>query len=562
MPPTHATRSFSTGQTARSPLLNLAAAAGCGYGAYALWQMNLAGHNAAGIGALVAAALGLRLLFRSMDAYGYRRRVRRAMRAALRKSDTHGRSRWGNRQDTRSAGMHTPGGFLLGAMGKQLVYHHGEGSIWCYAPPGTGKTVGSVIPNLLFKHTDQDGRFVSMKVLDLTGEIYAVTARRMRELGYNVVAVSPWADMMGRELGIEIADAGFNPTLPLIDAGEDTKDLAEMLGTLILPGQHQMSESASYFLDFGRSINVWGLMVLAKYGDPRRMNLVELRRLLMSAPAELDEILAVTSQSDAFGGALKQYADKLIQTKLNAPEEWSGAINTATKALNIYDDFGTLGRHVSATEGFQFTTIKDRPTCAYLMIPPERVASHAAWLNLAMSSSIEQIARSRNNRRVICLYDEFANAGYLPNVLKALGLYRKAGLQFAFYSQTASQIRRLYGDDGLRDFMGMCEVVQAFGTRDPQTLRMLSELAGQDTVKEFAQNLNPDLQTGGQNFGFSAGASNQARALIRPEDIRTLPDDKQLVFYRNMPPLLMDKLNYLKRKGWRRWADPNPYYRA
>ena len=454
--------------------------------------------------------------------------------------------------------MDSLGGFFLGALNGQDLYHPGEGSAFVFAPPGAGKGVCSVIPQFLLPHFDQRGRPVSLLALDLKGEIYSVTARRMRELGCEVVAIAPWAEKMSRELGIPIMDAGFNPTL--LTPGPDIKDEAELRAELLLPGSQRTSNSAEYFLDYGRSILAWGLMVLARQGDPKRMNLVELRSLLMQRPEEFEKLLAESCVCDDFGGAIKQYANKLVSTKLDAPEEWSGAINTATKALRIYDDFGPLGRSVSAINGFKFERIKNKPTCVYLIIPAERLATHANWLNLTLSVAIEQMALDRTNQRVLVVLDEFCNAGYLPGVLKAMGLYRSQGLQFAFYAQTASQIRRLYGEDGLRDFLGMSEVIQAFGVRDPETLRMLSELAGQDTVKEFSQNLQPDLMAG-VHLGFSSGAMNQGRPLIRPEDIRTLPDDKQLIFYRNLPPFLADKVSYLSRRAWRKYADQNPYYR-
>ena len=544
------------------PVFTWAISAALFYLTFRLWPIGQSGHDAAALGAAAAGVYAVVIGFKGLARWDAWRDYRRVMKTAVTPSKNHGQARFATKRDTKQAGMNKSGGFFLGALDGKDIYHHGEGSLWCYAPPGCGKTTCGVIPQLLFKHFDAEGRFVSIQVLDMTGELYAVTSRRMRQLGYDVVAVSPWANKMSRELGIEIHDCGYNPTLPLLNAGEETKDMAEMLAELLLPGQHTMSESAAYFLSFGRDINAWGLMVMAQYGDPDRMNLVALRRLLMSPPEKLEELLAQTSQCDAFGGALRQYANKLIQTKINSSEEWSGAINTATKALKIYDDLGPLGKHVSATDGFRFSRMKDKPTCAYIMMLPEMVTSHGSWLNLTLSTSIEQMGRDRTNKRVLCLYDEYANAGYTPNLLKSLGLYRKQGLIFSFYSQTSSQIRRLYGDDGLRDFMGMCDVVQAFGVRDPQTLRLLSELAGQNTIKEYSQNLNlPNHLTGDPNMRFSTGATNQGRSLIRPEDIRMMPDDKQLIFYKNLPPIMADKVSYLQRRSWLKYAAPNPYYR-
>ncbi len=544
----------------RSAILELVFASGLLYSAWWLWSHNAQGHGGAALGAGLLVLFGLRSVFRSIDAHALNGRIRQAKKATMTVRKTQGRARLGTIKDAASAGMLDSGGYFLGELNGRELTHCAEGSLFCFAPPGTGKTAAGVIIQCLKKHFDPRNRPISLQVLDLSGEIYAVTQRRMRKLGYKVVCIAPWADQMARELGITIKDSGYNPLLKLYKAGVNTKDFAEMLAVLLLPGTSQQSESGQHFLSFGRQILTWGLLVLARENEPARLNLPSLRRLLMAGPEDLEKMLAETSQCDDFSGALRQAANKICQTMMSAGEEFSGAINTATHALNIYDDLGTLGRHISVTDGFDYTTIKDKPTCVYVMIPPERIVSHGPWLNLTLSGSLEDMTRDRTNRGVWCIYDEMANAGYLPNILKGVGLYRKFGIRFAFYCQTASQIRRLYGDDGLRDFLGMCDVIQAFGVRDPQTLRMLSELAGNDTLKEFSQTLNPDLMNPGQ-MGFSTVASGSSQAILRPEDIRTLPDNKQLIFYKNLPPFVADKVSYFDRKKWSKHADPNPYYR-
>ena len=545
----------------RSALLEATGAAVSVWGAAKLFELNQSGVELAGFGAIIVGCFGFRFLGRLVWAMEMGRRIRHAERAAKKTSTTHGQARWGRKKDFKKAGMFKSGGFFIGAHEGKDIYYHGDGSAFIFAPPGTGKTTSSVIPQLLMSHTDSRGRPVSLCVLDLKGELYCVCAKRMRELGYEVIAIAPWAKKMSEELGLEIEDHGCNIILLMLSAGQDTKDLAEQLSELMLPGSANSNASSDYFLKSGRDILTWGLLVLADIGDPAKMNMVELRKLLMSPPEDLELLLAESSQNAAFGGALQQQANKLIQTQLNAPEEWSGVINTATQALRIYDDFGVLGKHVSAADGFDFARIKDKPTCVFIIIPSERVSTHGAWLNTLLSVAIERIGSDRTSKRVLFLFDEFANAGYLPGILRALGLYRSQGFQCAFYTQTASQIRRLYGEDGLRDFLGMCSVIQAFGVRDPETLRMLSELAGQDTVKEFSQNIQPEMGHATDRFGYSTSAANQGKALIRPEDIRTLPDNKQLVFIENKPPILMDKVSYLSRRLWRRWAQPNPYHR-
>lgn len=531
------------------------------YLAWWLYGLDQAGNEYAGWGALAAGLASGRQLLNAMSAYSLNSRARAAERAARAVQKTHGSARWGTIKDLRRAGMLGKGAFFLGALKGRDVFYTGEGSAFIFAPPGTGKTVASVIPQLIQDHFDQEGRVISKFVLDITGELYCVTHRHLEREGYRVIALCAWSEKMSRELGVEIHDAGCNFLLQLLDAGAETKDLAEKFAKLLLPASANDNSTAEYFHGFACEILTWCMLILAEKCNPSIMNLVEVRRLLMSSPKEFDDMLAVTSQSEAFNGTLRELANKLMETRINAGEEWSGAINTATSRLKLYDAFGPVGHHVSTTNGFDFATIKDQKTVVFLIVPPEFIESHQPFVNFMLSAATERMVQDRTNRGVLCIYDECANAGYLPVLLKSIALHRKFGLRYAIYTQSMSQMRRLYGEDGLRDMLSLCGVLQAFGTREPETLKMLSELAGQDTHKEFSQSLQPNMDDPYARSGYTKSASNQGHALIRPEDIRTMPEDKQLVFIENHPPLILDKVSYLKRRAWRRCTDPNPYYR-
>lgn len=547
-----------------SPLVSFTKAALFGLATWKLYQINLTGSEysqMAGIGTIVTGLVTVRGAWTGLVLHDLNRRARSAVQGSREVRKVHGSARWGTKRDLKRAKMLRKGGFFLGSLNGRDVYYNGEGSVFCFAPPGTGKTVCGVVPQLVERLLDPRSRGISKVVLDMKGELYAVTARRMRKLGYQVIVISPWAAKMARELGIKIDDAGYNPVLALLRAGVEAKDQAEKYAKLLIPESPNQSSTSEYFKNHGRDLLTWALMIIAERNDPARMNLVEVRRLLMLAPDEFNDLLAEKSQSDAFGGTLRQQTNKLVETKVNAPEEWTGAINTATDALRVYDEFGPVGKHVSVTDGFDFATIKDRPTVVYIIMPADYIDSHGpSYLNFVLSSSIERSVMDRTNKRVQFLLDEFCNAGYLPNVLRSLALYRGQGLQMAFYAQSLSQTTRVYGDNGTRDLLAMSGVVQVFGAREAEALRMLSELAGQDTVKTQSHTLKPDMNDPSSRVDVSTGASDQGVALIRPEDIRTMPSGKQLVFVENNQPLMLDKVSYLKRRAWKRSLDRNPYY--
>lgn len=176
-----------------------------------------------------------------------------------------------------------------------------------------------------------------------------------------------------------------------------------------------------------------------------------------------------------------------------------------------------------------------------------------------ISLAIETVGRDRTNRRVLFMLDEFANLGYLPNVLRAMAQYRGQGVQVWTIIQQLSMLSRIY-KDGWREFLGLSECINTFGVFEPETLKVLSEWIGQETLRDHSFSTRPEAGLHGQ-LDLSLSQRDQGRPLIRAEDIRTLPSDQQLVFYRNLPPFLASKVSYLQHRTWRRWADPNPYHR-
>lgn len=173
--------------------------------------------------------------------------------------------------------------------------------------------------------------------------------------------------------------------------------------------------------------------------------------------------------------------------------------------------------------------------------------------------SIELAARNRTSgNRCLFLLDEFPQT-YLPNVIKAMGIYRAQGIQFWIVVQQISQLIEKYGEAGFRSMAGMSDVISCFGVFESQTTELISRMLGQSTVRGYSQSVSPKLQGG--NFHFNYSASDQGVPLLRSEDVRMLPDDEQLIFYRNLPPVLAKKVPYYTRRQWRRHAGPNPYVR-
>jgi type IV secretion system protein VirD4 len=470
----------------------------------------------------------------------------------LKPSYTDGRARFATYGELKQRGMDKPGLFL-GSLDGNDIFYPGETHLLTIAPPGAGKGTCIVVPNLLLYAG-------SMIVTDPKGELYAITAKHREErMGQKIIVLCPWADKLSRELGIAIPDHGFNP-LSIIQPGPDIKDEAELVSSLLLPGGSNMKTEDEFWIDGAQSIlTAFMLHICSEEEKVGPLTLPLLRQYLHLPPQEMTAVLYAMSMNEAFGGCIREYGGKLLGTIENAPKEFQGLLSSAQKAMRIYDSASPLGRHVCRGE-IDFTALKREPTTIYLIMPSDRGHTHAAWMNLVMSLAIELVGRDRSNRRVLFLLDEMANMGYMPNILRAMAQYRGQGLQVWSIIQQMAQVEKLYGKEGLTQLVGTCEMINIFGAWDPDTMEFISKWLGQTTVRNATYNVSKMANPGDvADVNYSTG--DKAFSLMRPEDIRTMSENEQLIFYRNVAPVKAAKVHYYQHPLLRQWAEPNPYRR-
>jgi len=527
-------------------------AAFLGAAGFHLWPYGQApGGELACVASAVLWVLTVRAFFRGLSAWDYTREMRRVHKRSQAPSPVHGQARWGTLREAQAAGMTAGQGVFIGRLDGRDLFYPGAAHLMTIAPARAGKGTSIVVPNLLTYRG-------SMIVTDPKGELCAMTARHRRtKLGQRVIVLNPWREKLARELGIDLGDAGFNP-LCLLKPGPDVKDDAALLAEMLVPGRPDMSESEAFFVSSGRSILIGSMLHLLSKSASDVITLPELRHHLMAASEGLEEFLAHMATSDAFGGVVAEYGGKFVNARMDSPKQFQGSLSTAQESLEIYDGFGAMGAHVASGD-FSFESCKSEPTTVYLIMPSDRAGTHAAWLNLVISVALELVGRDRSSERVLFMLDEFANLGYLPGVLRAMAQYSGQGVQVHTIWQQISQAERVY-KSGWREFVGLSELINTFGVWEPETLKLISEWIGNETVRDLSYSSPAnDRFAGGE--GVSLSANDRARALIRPEEVRTMPSDRQLVFYRNLPPIMAEKVSYLTERKWRRLVDENPYHR-
>lgn len=141
-----------------------------------------------------------------------------------------------------------------------------------------------------------------------------------------------------------------------------------------------------------------------------------------------------------------------------------------------------------------------------------------------------------------CL-DELPSTTPLPTLRTRMANERALGLSFLYAAQTWRQLVISYGEDEARTLFGLTNNIVVFGGgKDVAFYKELSELVGTTRVTRRSYNHGRE--------GWGSNAYGEDVPILRPEEIRQLPDQHALVVAENAPPFIAKLARCIEgRKG-------------
>lgn len=466
----------------------------------------------------------------------------RKLRAAQSPSGIHGAAAFMEPDAAEAAGLTDPSGLFLGVLDGRMLFHSGKAHLLTGGPARSGKGINVVIPNLLHY---QDSMFVP----DPKGELASVTAKhRAQTFGQKVRVLNPWG-LHG------LPQDRFNPLDFLIAVHDDAgqrRGLGDEVAALALQLIPEPEDARNrFFREGSRKLLRAFMLHFASRAQPERCTLAELWRTLQSA-ARMEATLVEMAASEALGGVVAELAEDIARTLEKNPESFQSFIEGATQAVSIFDPSGWLADSVSASD-FRFEELKTGRVTVYVVIPPERIATHGTWLGLLTKQAIAAVARQPGNSPVLFMLDEFANMGKLAGLSESLTLLPGLGVRVWMIVQSLDQLRAVYGKETTSTILSQAEVQQFFAVQDHGLAKTLSEALGQRTVKTTSINLG---RKDGDDPGESRGEA--ARPLMSPDEIRLMPMTEQLLLIQSHPPIRAQRIPFWNVAPWRDWAATNP----
>jgi len=341
------------------------------------------------------------------------------------------------------------------------------------APTGAGKGVSALIPAAL----TWPG---SLVVVDVKGELLAVTAGARLAMGQRVAALLPFGLPWPLPEGVE--RAGLNP-LDMIDPDSaDAPSQAQAMATAMVP-QTSLRED-SFWNGRAASILAGLALWLRRYAPTEEQTLRRLRSLICRSPSDIREIVGAMKVAD------EQEQDRelpcqvigdtamTIEQLAEADKTYACVMQTADCGLASLAT-AALQPSLITTPGLLEALVAGEPVTLYLVMPPNRLASHAAlprlWLSLITQRLTER--RARPPVPTLLLVDEAAQIGRVEALSTAYSLMRGYGLKPWMFFQSEAQMHSSYGTDATV-LMENTGILQIFGAMTPALAQAISRATG------------------------------------------------------------------------------------
>jgi type IV secretion system protein VirD4 len=438
------------------------------------------------------------------------------------KENVHGDAKWATEKIVKKAGLRAKKGMLLGQDKKGLFVADGYQHCLLFAPTGSGKGVGFVIPNLLFWED-------SVICHDIKLENYELTSGWRAHRGQKVFVWEP-----GNPDGITHC---YNPIDWVSNKPGQMVDDVQKIANLILPEKEFWNNEA-------RSLFVGVVLYLIAVPD-RVKSFGEVVRTMRSD----DVVYNLAVALDTVGKYIHPVAYMNIAAFLQkADKERSGVISTLNSSLELWAN--PLIDAATAKSDFNVQLMKKEKMTIYVGLTPDNIQRLQPLMQIFYQQSSEFLSRKMPQDDepygVMYILDEFPTLGKMDQIKAGIAYFRGYHVRLFLIIQDTQQLKGTYEEAGMNSFLSNATYRITFAANNVETANLISQLCGNKSVKQVSGNkpkfldLNPASRT--------EQVSEVQRALLLPQEVLMLPRDEQIVLIESSPPIKSKKIKYYEDK--------------
>ena len=390
-----------------------------------------------------------------------------------------------------------------------------------FAPTGSGKGVGFVIPNLLYWEE-------SVICHDIKGENYELTSGyRNKKLKQDCYYWNP-ADPNGMS-------HCYNPLDWLSEKPGQLVDDVQKICNLILPEQEFWQNEA-------RSLLLGVILYLVAVPE-KITSFGEVVRTMRSD----DVVYNLAVVLDTIGGKIHPVSYMNIAAFLQkADKERSGVVSTMNSGLELWAN--PLIDTTTATSDFDIQTVKKKKQSIFVGVTPDNLQRLEPLLKVFYQQATDFLPRRMPGpdepHGVIFMMDEFPSLGEMPQFQVGIAYFRGYRVKLFLIVQDTQQLKGIYEEAGMNSFLSNSYYRVTFSANNIETANMISQLVGNKTVDQASHNkpkfldFNPASRT--------MHVSETQRALLLPQEVIQLPRDEQIILVESFSPIKCKKIFYYK----------------
>ncbi|MFC4764852.1 type IV secretory system conjugative DNA transfer family protein [Dyella koreensis] len=452
----------------------------------------------------------------------------------------HGEARFATASDLSRQKMFAPSStsLVIGKMRGRFIHMSGQQFALLAAPTRSGKGVGIVIPNLL-------SYAGSMVALDIKQENYELTSGWRQSQGQDIFLFNPFAE--------DRRSHRWNPLHYVTnDPAFRISDLMALAETLYPDGSPDnkfwVSQARNAFLAFSLYLFERMDALRTKDGLPGRIKeptLGMVFRLSSGDGSALKDYLRQLSQQPFLSAEAGNAFSNLLS---QADDTFSSIMGSFREPLNMF--INPVLDAATSGDDFLLTDLRKRKMTIYIGIQPNKLAESRIIINMFFSQLIKLNTKelpSQNPElahQCLLLMDEFTAIGRVDILASAVSFIAGYNLRLLPIIQSVSQLEAVYGRDVARTFVTNHALQIVYTPREQRDANDYSEMLGYTTVRR--ENI-----TRGRDV--SRSESDERRALMLPQELKAMSNDKEVFFYEGIPhPVLCDKIRYYEDKYFTR----------
>jgi type IV secretion system protein VirD4 len=269
-------------------------------------------------------------------------------------------------------------------------------------------------------------------------------------MGHDVKIIDPFG------LVTDVSDQ-LNPLDVLARPGVELESEAQALAMMLAGGTEGLKEP--FWEIWGRSL-VSGLVAYVAQHEPKESRTFgRVRELLKNDDVVFSLAKLLDEHPNVKGLARTEIASFLQLTDVTR----SGVLATAQSFTEVVNS-APARKTLSGTTIDLDAVASGAPVTIYLVIPPDKLASHGALLRLWIGALLKTVMcrAERPEQDTLFIIDECAQLGQLEHLRVAMTLLRGYGLKVWAFFQDLSQLRRLYPEDW-QCIVNNAAVFQTFG---------------------------------------------------------------------------------------------------